>query len=68
VYVGDGAYGAVLSFSCKPDATVNIFEVYKAKNNMWVSYIKADEVQHVAVDSHGNIIDKFSQKNEAYRL
>ena len=25
VYVGDGAYGAVLAMLCKPDATVDIF-------------------------------------------
>lgn len=40
VYVGDGAYGAVLSFTCKPDATMNIFEKHMDKNNMWVSEIR----------------------------
>jgi len=40
VYVGDGAYGAVLAMTCKPDATMNIFDVFKNKNNFWLSEIR----------------------------
>ena len=61
VYVGDGAFGAIRNMICKPDATVDIFEVHKAKNNMWISSINADEVQHIAIDSLGNKIDEFVQ-------
>lgn len=28
VYVGDGAYGAIRSEFCKPDATMDIFEAF----------------------------------------
>jgi hypothetical protein len=67
VYVGDGAYGAVLSFLCKPDATMDIFHKHGASNNVWVSYIGQKEVRHVALDSQGRVIDEFSQDNQAYR-
>lgn len=40
VYVGDGAYGAVLAMLCKPDATVDLFQTYKNKNNVWISEIR----------------------------
>ena len=40
VYVGDGAYGAVLSMICKPDATMDIFQTFKNKNNVWISEIR----------------------------
>lgn len=69
VYVGDGAYGAVLTFVCKPDATMNIFDVHGAKNNVWISVIDGGkgEVRHVALDPKGNKIDEFVQMTSAYK-
>jgi len=57
VYVGDGAYGAVLTFLCKPDATMEIFEKHGGKNNVWISFVREKEVSHVAIDNHGTVID-----------
>ena len=68
VYVGDGAYGAIIAEMCRPDITVDIFDAYSKSNNLWLSEIYADRVDHVAYDSHGNIIDKFTQYAEAYKL
>ena len=68
VYLGDGAYGAVISQFCKPDITVDIFDTYSKSNNMWLSEIYADRVQHIAFDNHGKVIDKFNQYASSYKL
>jgi len=44
VYVGDGAYGAIISEMCTPDITMDIFEAYSKSNNMWLSTIYQDRV------------------------
>ena len=46
VYVGDGAYGAILDLPghCTPDITVDIFDAFGKSNNMWLSVITADKV------------------------
>jgi hypothetical protein len=44
VYLGDGAYGALISEMCHPDATIDIFDSYSKMNNFWVSDIYADRV------------------------
>ena len=68
VYVGDGAYGAIISEMCKPDITVDIFDAFSKSNNFWLSSIYADRVEHVAYNSHGKVIDQFTQDVEAYRM
>lgn len=67
VYVGDGAYGAVLSMLCKPDATMEIFQTFKNKNNVWISKITEKAVYHKAINSHGQLLDQFVQLVEAYQ-
>lgn len=44
IYLGDGAYGALISEMCHPDATIDIFDSYSKMNNFWVSDIYADRV------------------------
>jgi hypothetical protein len=39
VYMGDGAYGAIISEMCKPDVTMDIFDAYAKKNNFWLTEI-----------------------------
>lgn len=68
VYVGDGAYGALISEMCNPDVTLDIFASFSKSNNFWMSDIYGDRVEHVAYDSHGAIIDKFTQKIADYRV
>jgi hypothetical protein len=68
VYVGDGAYGAIIGEMCHPDITVDIFAKYSKSNNMWLSEIYSDRVEHLAFDSNGNIIDTFIQYADAYKL
>ena len=68
VYVGDGAYGAIISEMCNPDITMNIFDTFSKSNNFWLSEIYADRVDHFAYNSTGDIIDKFSQLTETYRI
>lgn len=46
---------------CKPDITIDLFVSASRTNNMWVSDIYADRVEHIAYDSHGKEIDKFTQ-------
>lgn len=66
--MGDGAYGALKEELCRPDITVDIFDAFGSNNNFWISDIYADRVEHTAYDSHGQIIDKFSQDVEAYKI
>ena len=67
VYLGDGAYGAILSEFCTPDVTMDIFATWsKHANNMWVTDIGRDKVVHTAYDSRGGIIDTFEQDISAY--
>lgn len=68
VYVGDGAYGALISELCHPDASLGIFETFSKSNNFWSSDIFADRVEHTAYDSHGRIIDHFTQYAADYKL
>jgi hypothetical protein len=68
VYVGDGAYGALISEMCNPDASLGIFETFSKSNNFWLSEIRSDRVDHWAYDSHGRIIDKFTQYVADYKL
>jgi hypothetical protein len=68
VYVGDGAYGALISEMCTPDITFDIFDSFSKSNNMWLSEIYEDRVEHFAYDSHGHIIDNFTQFSETYKL
>lgn len=68
VYVGDGAYGAIISEMCTPDITVDIFDAYGKSNNMWLSEIYEDKVMHVAYNSHGKIIDKYTQDWASYKI
>ena len=67
VYVGDGAYGAIISEMCTPDITLDIFDAYSKSNNMWLSVIHADKVEHFAYNSHGKIIDQYEQLWSAYK-
>ena len=53
---------------CSPDASLDIFESFSKSNNFWVSDIYANRVEHVAYDSHGVIIDKFTQKVPDYAI
>lgn len=66
--MGDGAYGAIIGEMCNPDITMDIFDSYSKSNNMWFSEIYEDRVEHFAYDSHGTIIDKFTQYASAYKL
>lgn len=68
VYVGDGAYGALIEEMCRPDVTMDIFMTFSKSNNFWVSDIYADRVEHVAYNSHNQIIDKFTQYVSDYQL
>lgn len=66
--MGDGAYGAIISEMCNPDATMDIFDSYSKSNNFWLSEIRSDRVDHFAYDSHGRIIDNFTQWVVDYKL
>lgn len=68
VYVGDGAYGAIIGEMCTPDITMDIFDAYAKSNNMWLSEIYENKVVHTAYNSHGKIIDNFTQYWDSYRL
>lgn len=68
VYVGDGAYGALISEMCTPDASMDIFDSFSKSNNFWLSEIYQDRVVHTAYDSHNKIIDHFTQLVSDYRL
>jgi hypothetical protein len=68
VYVGDGAYGALISEMCHPDASLGIFETFSKSNNFWYSEIYSDRVMHIAYDSHGKIIDNFTQLVSDYKI
>lgn len=47
---------------------MHIFDAFSKSNNMWLSTIYKDRVEHVAYDSKGKIIDQFSQQVSAYSL
>ncbi len=68
VYVGDGAYGAIISEMCHPDASLGIFETFAKTNNFWLSEIRSDRVEHWAYNAHGKIIDNFTQIISDYKL
>ncbi len=68
VYLGDGAYGAIISQMCKPDVTVDIFDAFAKKNNFWLTEITENKVEHWAYDSHGNLIDHFTQNPQNYTI
>ena len=68
VYLGDGAFGAITSEFCKPDITIDIFDSFTRSNNMWLSTIYADRVDHIAYNSHGQVLDKFTQYASAYKM
>lgn len=53
---------------CHPDASLGIFETFSKSNNFWSSDIYRDKVVHVAYDSHGRIIDNFTQLVSDYKL
>ena len=67
VYMGDGAFGAVLQPLCHPDASMHIFAKFKSSHNMWISQISSKEVHHIAIDSHGNKLDEFTQDPLDYK-
>ena len=46
---------------------MNIFQKHGQSNNVWISYIGEKEVRHIALDSHGKVIDEFTQDSQAYR-
>ncbi len=68
VYLGDGAYGAIIQEFCKPDITLDIFKTHGKLNNFWLSVIGEKEVEHWAYDIHGHVIDHFVQQADAYKL
>lgn len=68
VYVGDGAYGAIISEMCHPDVSLGIFETFAKTNNFWLSEIRSDRVEHWAYNAHGKIIDNFTQIISDYKL
>jgi hypothetical protein len=53
---------------CHPDASLGIFDTYSKSNNFWISEIRKDRVDHWAYDSHGKVIDNFSQIISDYKL
>jgi hypothetical protein len=61
VYMGDGAYGAIISEMCKPDVTMEIFDAYAKMNNFWLTEITENKVEHWAYNSTGIVIDNFVQ-------
>lgn len=68
VYVGDGAYGAIIAEMCNPDITVDIFDAYGKSNNMWLSEVYADRVVHTAYNSLGVKIDTYSQLWSSFKI
>lgn len=53
---------------CTPDITVDIFDAYGKSNNMWLSEIYENKVVHVAYNSHGKIIDTYTQDWASYKI
>lgn len=68
VYVGDGAFGALVSEFCTPDKTLSIFEHTNNQNNFWLSLVDDQKVSHVAYNNSGHIIDTFEQSTSSYRV
>jgi len=57
VYVGDGAFGNIVRESCRPDKTIPIFDKTGNYNNFWLSIVDDKNVQHIAYNNTGHIID-----------
>jgi hypothetical protein len=53
---------------CTPDITIDIFDAYGKSNNMWLSEIYENRVVHTAYNSHGKIIDNYTQYWDSYKL